>query len=100
VEDDISIDSDTLLVTDFVNLRIKLAHSFKCAHKGKVRACVHMSECSDVYENLCLYCISHKKMFEIELRCKSYLTIIFSPTKDSAQQIKNNSAKRVRSGVA
>jgi hypothetical protein len=61
VENDIFIHSDTLLVTDFVNLRIKLAQSFKYAHKERLRACVHMGECSDVYEDLYLYCISHKK---------------------------------------
>jgi hypothetical protein len=37
---DVSIDSDVLLVTDFVNLKIKPAQSFKGAHRG--RMCVHV----------------------------------------------------------
>jgi hypothetical protein len=37
---DIPVDSETLLVTDFVNLKIKPAQSFGCAHRGRV--CVHM----------------------------------------------------------
>jgi hypothetical protein len=40
VRDDVSINSETLLVTDFVNLKIKLTQSFKCAHKD--RMCVHI----------------------------------------------------------
>jgi hypothetical protein len=30
---DVPIDSETLLVTDFVNLKIKLAQSFKYTHR-------------------------------------------------------------------
>jgi hypothetical protein len=37
---DVPVDSETLLVTDFVNLKIKLTQSFGCAHRG--RMCVHM----------------------------------------------------------
>jgi hypothetical protein len=40
VGDDVPVDSDALLVTDFVNLNIKSAQSFGCAHKGRV--CVRM----------------------------------------------------------
>jgi hypothetical protein len=37
---DISVDSESLLVTDFVNLKIKLAQSFRCAHRDMV--CVYV----------------------------------------------------------
>jgi hypothetical protein len=40
VEDDIPIDSETLLMTDFMNLKIKLTHYFRCAHRSRV--CVHI----------------------------------------------------------
>jgi hypothetical protein len=40
VENDVPIDSETLLVTDFVNLRIKSAQSFGGAHRDMV--CVHV----------------------------------------------------------
>jgi hypothetical protein len=43
VIDDVSIDSKTLLVTDFVNLNIKPTQSFRGAHRGKV--CVRMFIC-------------------------------------------------------
>jgi hypothetical protein len=50
---DISIDSEPLLVTDFVNLKIKLAQPFKCAHKGRmyVRVFIWMSAhtCMSIY---------------------------------------------------
>jgi hypothetical protein len=41
---DVPVDSDTLLVTDFVNLKIKPAQSFRGAHRGRVCARVHRSE--------------------------------------------------------
>jgi hypothetical protein len=37
---DVPIDSETLLVTDFVNFNIKPAQSFEDAHRGRV--CVHI----------------------------------------------------------
>jgi hypothetical protein len=33
---DVSVDNETLLVTDFVNLKINLAQSFRNAHKDKM----------------------------------------------------------------
>jgi hypothetical protein len=40
VRDDVPVDNETLLVTDFVNLKIKSAQSFRDAYKGRV--CVHV----------------------------------------------------------
>jgi hypothetical protein len=37
---DVSVDSETFLMTDFVNLKIKPTQSFGCAHKDRV--CVYM----------------------------------------------------------
>jgi hypothetical protein len=34
--DDVPVDSETLLVTDFVNLKIKPVQSFGGAHRGRV----------------------------------------------------------------
>jgi hypothetical protein len=36
VKDDDPVDSETLLVTDFVNLKIKSAQSFRGVHRGRV----------------------------------------------------------------
>jgi hypothetical protein len=55
---DVPVDSETLLVTDFVNINIKPSQSFRCAHRDRVCVCVHKGECSYVYEYLCLYCVS------------------------------------------
>jgi hypothetical protein len=57
VVNDIHIDSEMLLVTDFMNLKIKPAQSFGYAHRDRVCMCVFI-ECSYVYEYLCLYCVS------------------------------------------
>jgi hypothetical protein len=56
VVDDVSVDSETLLMTDFMNLKIKLAHFFKSDHMMYVR--VFIEECSYVYKYLRLYCVS------------------------------------------
>jgi hypothetical protein len=48
VGEDVSVDSDALLMIDFVNLKIKPAQSFKV-------------ECSSIYEYLRLYCVSKNK---------------------------------------
>jgi hypothetical protein len=34
VEGDVLVDSETIFVTDFVNFKIKLTQSFRCAHRG------------------------------------------------------------------
>jgi hypothetical protein len=45
--DDVSVDNEMLLVTDFVNLKIKPAPSFRCAHRGRV--CVFINTCMSIY---------------------------------------------------
>jgi hypothetical protein len=40
VEGDVPVDNETLLVTDFVNLKIKSAQSFGDDHRDRV--CVHV----------------------------------------------------------
>jgi hypothetical protein len=60
VEGDITVDNETLLVIDFVNLKIKPTQFFGGAHKDSVCACVHKVEYSYVYKYLYLYCISKK----------------------------------------
>jgi hypothetical protein len=43
-----------LLMTDFVNLRIKSAQSFRCAHMNRVCVYIHKNEYSYMYKYLCL----------------------------------------------
>jgi hypothetical protein len=58
---DVSINSKTLLLIDFVNLKIKSTQSFKGAHKDRICVCVYKSECSYIYKYLCLYYVFKKK---------------------------------------
>jgi hypothetical protein len=55
-------------VTDFMKLKIKLAQSFRCAHRNSM--CVHvfigLSIHIYIYEYLTFYCVS-KKRFDMQL---------------------------------
>jgi hypothetical protein len=50
---DVSVDSEVLLVTDFMNLKIKPAQSFRGAHRGRmyvrVFIGVNASTCMSIY---------------------------------------------------
>jgi hypothetical protein len=59
---DVSFDNETFLVTDFVNLKINLAQSFRGVYRGRVYVCVHMGEYSYVYEYIRFYCVSKKSL--------------------------------------
>jgi hypothetical protein len=51
---DVPVDSDAFLMIDFINFKIKPTQYFRDAHRDRVCVCVHMGECSYVYEYLCL----------------------------------------------
>jgi hypothetical protein len=60
---DVPIDSDALLVTDFVNLKIKSAQSFGCALKGRMCVRVFIGVSDRTCMSICvLYCVSQKKI--------------------------------------
>jgi hypothetical protein len=40
---DVSVDSETLFVTDFMNLKIKLSQSFRDDHTGSVRVLIEVA---------------------------------------------------------
>jgi hypothetical protein len=52
VRGDVPVNGETILVTDFVNLKIKTAQSFRYTHKNRMYVCVHKGECSYMYEYL------------------------------------------------
>jgi hypothetical protein len=54
------VDNETLLVIDFMNLKIKSAQSFGCTRKVRVYVCVDRGKYSYMYKYLRLYCISKK----------------------------------------
>jgi hypothetical protein len=48
-ESDVSVDSEVLLVTDFMNLKIKLTQSFRGAHRGRMCVRVFIGVCMSIY---------------------------------------------------
>jgi hypothetical protein len=60
MRDDVLIDSETFLVIDFVNIKIKLAQSFKYAYRDKVYIRVFICVSVYVYEYLFVLCFSKK----------------------------------------
>jgi hypothetical protein len=61
VGDDVSIDSEMLLVTDFVNLKIKSAQSFRCVHKSNMYIRVFIGVSTHMYMNIYVYTVSLNK---------------------------------------
>jgi hypothetical protein len=58
---DIPVDSEALLVTDFVNLKIKPVQSFRCAHKGRVCVCVFIGVSARMCMSICVCTVFLKK---------------------------------------
>jgi hypothetical protein len=54
VGDDIPVDSDVLLVTDFVNLKIKLTQSFRGVHRDRMYVHLFIGVNTHTYMNICV----------------------------------------------
>jgi hypothetical protein len=61
VRGDVPVDSETLLVADFVNLTIKLVQSFRGAHKGRVCIRMFIRVSAHMYMSICVYTVFLKK---------------------------------------
>jgi hypothetical protein len=61
VEGDVPVDSETLLVTDFMDLKIKLFHSFRGAHKSRMCVYVFIEVSAHTYINLYVCTVFLKK---------------------------------------
>jgi hypothetical protein len=61
VGDDVPVDSDVLLMTDFVNLNIKPAQSFECAHRGRVYMRVFIGVSAHSCMSICICTVFLKK---------------------------------------
>jgi hypothetical protein len=57
---DVPVNSETLLVTDFVNLKIKSVQSFRGVYRDSM--CVHMFIGVNDYTCIWLYCIFKKNI--------------------------------------
>jgi hypothetical protein len=58
VRGNVTVDSEMLLVTDFVNLKIKSTQSFKNVHKNRV--CVHVFIGASTCTYINMYYVSKK----------------------------------------
>jgi hypothetical protein len=59
---DISINSESLLVTDFVNLKIKPTQSFRCAHRGRMCVRVFIGVSAHTCMSIYIYAVFIKKI--------------------------------------
>jgi hypothetical protein len=67
------IDSETLLATDFLNLKIKSIESFIGAHMGRVYVCVFIGVIAHMYMNIYIYTVFLKKRNHSRLAyCKDH----------------------------
>jgi hypothetical protein len=60
---DVPVDSEALLVTDFMNLKIKPAQSFRCAHRGRVCVRVFIEMSARTCISICVCTVFLKKIF-------------------------------------
>jgi hypothetical protein len=61
VRDDVSVDSESLLMTDFVDLKIKLTQFFRGVHRGKVCVCAFIDVSAHTYMSICVCTVFLKK---------------------------------------
>jgi hypothetical protein len=57
VRGDIPIDNKTLLMTDFMNLKIKLAQSFRDDHMSRIYMCVFIEISTHIYMSIYIYTV-------------------------------------------
>jgi hypothetical protein len=62
---DVPVDSETLLMTDFVNLKIKPIQSFKSAYRGRVYARVFIELNAHTCMRICVCTVFLKNMYPI-----------------------------------
>jgi hypothetical protein len=58
---DVPIDSETLLLSDFINLKIKLAQSFRCVQRDRVCVRVFIEVSDHMYMSIYIYTVFIKK---------------------------------------
>jgi hypothetical protein len=59
---DVSVDSETFLMTNFVNLKIKPAQSFRGTHRGRVCVCVFIGMSARMCMSICVCTVFLKKL--------------------------------------
>jgi hypothetical protein len=61
VGDDVPINSETILITDFVNLKIKPTQSFECAYRGRMCMIMFIGVSTHTCMNICVCTVFFKK---------------------------------------
>jgi hypothetical protein len=78
---DVPVDSETLLLTDFMNLKIKPTQSFRVAHMDKVCVYVFIGVIAHTYMNICVCTVFLKKqwcfMFCISVAARYLVSVLF-----------------------
>jgi hypothetical protein len=59
---DVSVDSETPLVIDFMNLKIKSTQSFECDHRDRMYVHVFIGVSVHMYISICIYIVFLKKV--------------------------------------
>jgi hypothetical protein len=67
---DVSVDSETFLVTDFMNLKIKLTQSFRVAYRGRVCIRVFIDVSAHMCMSIYVYTVFLKKIKNKHLKFK------------------------------
>jgi hypothetical protein len=78
---DVPVDSEILLVTDFMNLKIKPPQCFRCAHKGRVCVCVFIGVSAHTCMSICvctLFLIFFTSILSEPPHCFSFAVTSFS----------------------
>jgi hypothetical protein len=60
---DVPVNSNTILMIDFMNLKIKLTQSFRNAHKGKIYIHIFIRMNTHTYISIYIYIVFLKKYF-------------------------------------
>jgi hypothetical protein len=63
--DNVPVNHKTLFVTDFVNLKIKLAQSFRDAHTDRVYVRMFIRLSAHICMSICVRTVSKKKSCEV-----------------------------------
>jgi hypothetical protein len=66
---DVPVDSDVLLVTDFMNLKIKPTQYFRSAHRDRLCVRVFIEVSDRTYISICIYTVFLKKIIRPSPRC-------------------------------
>jgi hypothetical protein len=72
---DVPIDSEALLVTDFVNFKIKPTQSFEGAHRGRVCVRVFIGVSARTCMSICVCTVFVKKVLQVMSICYCFMVI-------------------------